>query len=271
MARNRYFNQYGTSSEQNVNEDLIIEAIKIYGLDAYYLPRTHVNLDKIYGEDGSVVFDDAIEIEMYIKTFDGFGGQGDFLSKFGLQVDEQISFSIAQKRFAQALKTSLLTEYGYNFVNEDGDELLINASDEYDYSSIYRPREGDLIWLPMVRSMFEIKFVEKKEVFYQLGKLFTYEIRCDRFEYSSERLDTGVSDIDDIEDNYTLDGNVLDQLLQEDESKLLFEDEAEITLEGDVFAERANTADNSFIEQEIGDDDVIDFSEKNPFALTREY
>ena len=281
MARNRYFNQYTTASEQNLNEDLIIEAMKIYGVPAYYLPRTHVNLDILYGEDASVYYDDAIEIEMYVKTFDGFGGQLDFISKFGLQVDEQITFSVAQKRFGQALKPCLMTEYSYNLLTEEGDELLFQNEElssrdnraiaNYDYSDIYRPREGDLIWLPLTKSMYEIKFCEDNEYFFQLGKVYTYELRCDRFEYSSERIDTEVTDINEIEDNYSLATNVLDELLLEDETKLLLEDGDTIVLESDVFVSRANTADNDFIRSEIDDDDVIDFSESNPFALTRIY
>ncbi len=281
MSRNRHFNQYSTASEQNLNESLIIEAMKIYGIQAYYLPRTHVNLDRLYGEDASVFYDDAIEIEMYIKTFDGFGGQLDFISKFGLQVDEQITFSVAQKRFNQALKPCLLTEYSYNFLTEDGNELLfqneeLSAFDNraianYDYSEIYRPREGDLIWLPMVQSMYEIKFCEDNEYFFQLGKVYTYELRCDRFEYQSERIDTEIEEINAIEDTYSLATNVLDELLLEDERKLLLEDGTTVVLEGDILLARANTADNDFIRSKINDGDVIDFSERNPFALTRVY
>ncbi|NDG32278.1 hypothetical protein EB118_19655 [bacterium] len=281
MARNRYFNQYSTTSEQNVYEDLIIESIKIYGVPAYYLPRTHVNLDKLYGEDGSMYFDDAIEIEMYIKTFDGFQGQLDFISKFGLQVDEQITFSLVKKRFQQAMKSCLMTEYNYNLIMEDGDELLyqnemLSATDgrkiaDYDYSGIYRPREGDLIWLPLVQSMYEIKFCEDNEYFFQLGKTYTYELRCDRFDYSSEIIDTDVSEIDDTENLYSLATNALDELLDEIGDKMLLEDSNTIILEGDVFENRANTADNDFITSSVQDEDVLDFSEANPFALTREW
>ena len=140
MARNRFFNQYTpVKQEQSLVEDLIIESIKIYGIDGYYLPRTHVNLDKIYGEDASMLFDDALEMELYVKSFDGFMGQEDFLAKFGLQVDESVTFVISQKRFTQSLKTSIITEYSYNMLTEDGDELLSNRNDvsEYDLSLIH--------------------------------------------------------------------------------------------------------------------------------------
>ena len=149
-----------------------------------------------------MLFDDALELELYIKSFDGFQGQEDFLSKFGLQIDESITFVVAQKRFTQSLKASFVTEYGYNFKNEDGEYLLDEQL--YDYADILRPREGDLIWIPMLGYMYEIKFTENIENFFQLGKLYTYEMRCDRYEYSSERLDTEVADIDNIETQYSM-------------------------------------------------------------------
>jgi hypothetical protein len=274
MARNRYFNQYTpVKQEQNLVEDLIIESIKIYGVDGYYLPRTHVNLDKIYGEDASMIFDDALEMEFYIKSFDGFMGQEDFLSKFGLQVDESITFVVSQKRFTQSLKTSIITEYSYNMLTEDGDELLSNRNDvsEYDYDAIVRPREGDLISIPMLKGIYEIKFTQNIENFFQLGKLYTYEIRCDRLEYSSERIDTDVADIDAIEDQYSLSNTNREKLLDEDAFLFLHEDGTFIVNEADVVVAAEISADNEEIGQKIIDDDILDFSEQNPFSLTRTF
>ena len=270
MARNRHFNQYTpVKQEQNLVEDLVIESIKIYGVDGYYLPRTHVNLDTIYGEDASMIFDDALELELYIKSFDGFQGQQDFLSKFGLQIDESITFVVAQKRFTQSLKPSFLTEYGYNFKNEDGEYLLDEQL--YDYTSILRPREGDLIWIPMLGYMYEIKFTENIENFFQLGKLYTYEMRCDRFEYSSERLDTEVADIDNIESQYSMTTANDEKLLDEENFLLLLEDETFIINEANVVVAYEVAADNESIGQKIIDDDILDFSEQNPFSLTRTF
>jgi len=270
MARNRYFNQYTpVKQEQNLVEDLVIESIKIYGVDGYYLPRTDVNLDKIYGEDTSMIFDDALELELYIKSFDGFQGQEDFLSKFGLQIDESITFVVAQKRFTQSLKPSFLTEYGYNFKNEDGEYLLDEQS--YNYANILRPREGDLIWIPMLNYMYEIKFTENIENFFQLGKLYTYEMRCDRYEYSSERIDTGVADIDGIEDQYSLSTDNIQKILDEESNIFALEDGTRLVAEGDTVIPFEVSADNESIGQKIIDEDVLDFSEKNPFALTRTY
>jgi hypothetical protein len=274
MARNRYFNQYTpVKQEQSLVEDLIIESIKIYGVDGYYLPRTHVNLDKIYGEDASMLFDDALEMEFYIKSFDGFMGQEDFLAKFGLQVDESITFVVSQKRFTQSLKTSIITEYSYNMLTEDGDELLSNRNDvsEYDYDAIVRPREGDLISIPMLKGIYEIKFTQNIENFFQLGKLYTYEIRCDRLEYSSERIDTDVADIDAIEDQYSLSTTNREKLLDEDAFLFLHEDDTFIVNEADVVVAAEISADNEEIGQKIIDDDILDFSEQNPFSLTRTF
>ena len=270
MARNRYFNQYTpVKQEQNLVEDLVIESIKIYGVDGYYLPRTDVNLDKIYGEDASMIFDDALELELYIKSFEGFQGQEDFLSKFGLQIDESITFVVAQKRFTQSLKPSFITEYGYNFKNEDGDYLLDEQS--YDYANILRPREGDLIWIPMLNYMYEIKFTENIENFFQLGKLYTYEMRCDRYEYSSERIDTGVAEIDGIEDQYSLSTDNIQKILDEESNIFALQDGTRLLAEGDTVIPFEVSADNESIGQKIIDEDVLDFSEKNPFALTRTY
>jgi len=270
MARNRFFNQYTpVKQEQNLVEDLIIESIKIYGVDGYYLPRTHVNLDRLLGEDASVLFDDALEMEMFIKSFDGFQGQEDFLSKFGLQIDESITFVVAQKRFLQSLKPLLMTEYGYTYKLEDGNELLDEQS--YDYDAILRPREGDLIWIPMLGYIYEIKFTENIENFFQLGKLYTFEMRCDRLEYSSERLDTGVSAIDDIETQYSMSTVNNEKMLEEEGFFLLLEDGTLIINEADVVVAAEVAADNEYIGKEIIDDDILDFSEQNPFSLTRTF
>ena len=273
MARNRFFNQYTpVKQEQKLVEDLIIEAIKIYGVDVYYLPRTHVNLDRLYSEDASMKFEDALEMEMYIKSFDGFMGQEDFLSKFGLQIDESITFVVAQKRFAQALKSCFLTEYSYNVSLEDGDELLQEQA--YDYEGIIRPREGDLLWFPMAGYLYEIKFTENIENFYQLGKLYTYELRCERHEYSSEKLDTDVADIDAIEDQYSESTEFLPNLLAEDADSIIYEDGTQIIHNEAVSGTNQQQdviAENDFLQSKISEDDILDFSERNPFSEVRAY
>lgn len=269
MARNRHFNQYSpVKSEQSLIRDLVIESIKIYGIDGYYLPRTHINLDRIYGEDSSMIFDDAIEMELYVKSYDGFMGQQDFLSKFGLQIDESITFVVSQKRFIDSMKPIVLSEYSYNILTDDPEDGSGNLLTEelYDYSSILRPREGDLIWIPMLGYMYEIAFTENIENFYQLGDVYTYELRCNRFEYSSEKIDTGIDSIDIVEDQNSLSTTFIEKLLNEDDTLLLLEDETYIVDEGNSLAGAEVASDNELLSSKLREGDVIDFSETNPFA-----
>lgn len=267
--RNRFFNQYGTATEQNVLEDLIIESLKIYGINGYYMPRTHVNLDMLFKEDASMKFDDALEIEMYLKTYDGYMGQNDFISKFGLQVDESLTFSISQKRFSQILQPKLMTEYSYNLVHEDGVGIRQELDYDQDYTGYIRPKEGDLIWFPFTKDLFEVKFVEVIETLFQLGKLYTYELRCDKYEYSSEVLDTNDTTIDQVETDYSQSTSNVPRALLEDGDILLAEDGGFIMEESNMVEERDDTAQNDYIQGRIDDDDILDFSEKNPFSEVR--
>lgn len=180
MALNPYFTNYTYQPTQNLTEDLIIESIKIYGVEVYYLPRTQVNPDEIFKGDDMSTFDSAIPVEMYVKTVDGYEGQGDFLSAFGLQIQDRITFTVAKKRFEEELSSL---------------EPL-------------RPKEGDLIWFPMANDLFEINFVEHEEIFYQMGKLFTYSLACERFVYSNEEINTGNTAIDSVENSYSLSVNI---------------------------------------------------------------
>jgi hypothetical protein len=222
----------------------------------------------IYGEDGSMIFDDALEMELYVKSYDGFMGQQDFLTKFGLQIDESITFVVSQKRFIDSMKPIVLNEYGYNIVTDDPIDGSGNLLTEelYDYSGILRPREGDLIWIPMLGYMYEIAFTENIENFYQLGDVYTYEIRCNRFEYSSERIDTGIASIDIVEDQYSLSTAFIEKLLAEDDTLVLLEDGTYIVDEGNSLAGSEVAADNQLLSSKLLEGDVIDFSETNPFA-----
>ena len=171
MARNPYFKDY--TGEQNIVEDLTIEMIKTMGRDMVYIPRTLVNEDKLFGEDTTSKFDDGYEIEMYIQSVDGFEGEGDVLSKFGIQIKDRLELVVSRKRFEEAVGS---------------------------YENITRPKEGDLIFFPLSNTIFEINFVEHENPFYSLGKLFTYKLSCEVFTYSEEEIDTGYSDIDKVED-----------------------------------------------------------------------
>jgi len=267
--RNRFFNQYGTATEQNVLEDLIIESLKIYGINAYYLPRTHVNLDLLFKEDASMKFDDSLEIEMYLKTYDGYMGQNDFISKFGLQIDESLTFSISQKRFTQILQPKLMTEYSYNIKLEDGDLMRQEIDYDQDYTGYIRPKEGDLIWFPFTKDLFEVKFVENIETLFQLGKLYTYELRCDKYEYSSNNLDTEIDAVDQLETDYSQATSNLAKAMLEDGDLLLAEDGGYIMEEANMVEEQDDSAQNDYIQSRINDDDILDFSEKNPFSEVR--
>jgi len=172
MPRNVYFSQ-AVKSEQNLYEDLIIESLGIYGQDVYYIPRTLVNRDNILGEDPASKFDDAYLMEMYIENTEGFEGAGDLYSKFGLEIRDDATFIVSRRRWE-----SRIGVFSSNLVDP-------------------RPQEGDLIFLPMTNSFFEISFVEDDSPFYQLSNLPVYKMQCSLFEFNDEEFDTGVAEIDD--------------------------------------------------------------------------
>lgn len=175
MSTSFYFNNFQSSMEQNLIEDLVVESIKIYGIDLYYLPKRVVNRDTIFREEELATFNTAHPVEMYIKNVDGMEGEGDFMSKFGLEIRDRITFTVSRRSFAN--------------------EILINEAE------LVRPREGDLIWFPLTRKLYKIMFVEHEAIFYQLGSLQTWDMTCELFEYNNETFDTGIPDIDSI---YTL-------------------------------------------------------------------
>ena len=180
MATNQYFNLHGTNTpEQRLIENLNIEAIKTFGIDVYYCPRTLNDEDTLMGDDNTSSYNSAHTIEMYIKSIDGFEGEGDFMSRFGLEIRDQITFSVAQRTFKN---------------------LLLDST--YD-----RPKEGDIIYFPLRKKVFEIRFVEHESVFYQTGALQTYDLVCELFQYEDQAIDTGIEDIDKIEreESYSID------------------------------------------------------------------
>ncbi len=185
MARNPYFNF--KPSEQNVSEDIIIEIIKMMGLNVWYIPRELVNEDRLFGEDQLSKFTKAYEIEMYLASVSGFEGT-DVISKFGLEIKDQVTLIVSRKRF-----TNEVTKHT---------------------STIVRPREGDIIYFPLSKTMFEINFVEHEAQFYQLGKLYVYTLSCETFNYSAEQFQTGNTEMDTIQDikqniyNFLLGANV---------------------------------------------------------------
>ncbi len=176
MPRNVYFSQ-GATSEKRLYEDITIEALKIYGHDVYYIPRTIVNTNAIFNEDTLSKFGEAFQIEMYVENTDGFEGDGELLSKFGVESRDSMTLVLASRRW----------------------EELIGR---FQSSVEVRPQEGDLIYFPLVNGLFEIRFVEEESPFYQLQNLPTFKLTCETFEYGNEAIDTGVDAIDSFETQY---------------------------------------------------------------------
>ena len=170
MATNAFFRNIDNTYEQNLIDDLVIESIQIYGLDVKYVTRLHSNVDQILNEDDLPVFDNYYDFEVYIKNVDGFEGEGDFLSKFGLQIRDSITFTVAIRTFER-------------FVTREKDTRL-------------RPLEGEMIFLPLNGKMYKIQHVEHESIFYQSGSLQVYDMRCELAEYSGETFNTGYYEID---------------------------------------------------------------------------
>lgn len=174
MATNPYFTK-GTSSEQRLYEDIIIESLKMYGYDMIYIPRKLVSKDEILGEDRLSQFIDTFPIEMYIENVDGFGGNGYFIQKFGLMIEQSATLVVSRRRWDE-------------LVGIHGKTIIPT-----------RPCEGDLIYFPLTDGLFEIKFVVNQNPFYQLGNLYTYKLDIELFQYASEKIDTGMEEIDVFE------------------------------------------------------------------------
>lgn len=182
MATNKYFNLYHQKQEQSLLNDLVEEAVKIHALDAIYIPRqASGKLDPLFREDVLSHFDDYHHIEVYIKNVDGFEGDNDVFRKFGLEIKNQVTFSISRKSFAKV------------FGREQS-----------------RPKEGDLIYIPLsiADALYEIRFVNEDTVFYQLGEFYLFDVRCEQAAFQDENIKTGIDIIDEIGDEaselYTL-------------------------------------------------------------------
>ena len=177
MATNTYFTQ-GTTGEQDLTQSLVNEQIAMFGRDVYYIPRTLVKQDTVFGEDTMSKFEGAYLIEAFIEDNSGFRGDGDMFTKFGVQIADQATFVISRTRFTEAV--------------DDNATLIVEG----------RPNEGDLVYFPMANKIFEIQFVEYEVPFFTLGKIYTWGLRCELFQYSDEDIDTGITEVDAIEVNY---------------------------------------------------------------------
>ena len=276
MPTNVYFDT-GTKPEQHLYEDLMIEQLKIYGQDVFYIPRTLVKEDELFGEDTLSKFDDAYLIEMYFENVEGYEGEKEIMSKFGLQMNEDVTFVVARRRFEQ-------------LVSHDSN-LIVKT----------RPNEGDLVYFPKVKKIFEISFVDHDDPFYQVHNVPAFKLKCKTFEYSSEDMDTGIAEIDAIETDNSLDQLVYQITMEQSSSttynegfeledgtgnveletqtggtdNLIGENETggdNVVLEtGDYIIQEAYVTDtidenamNDFFDTQ--DDNIIDFSESNPFG-----
>ncbi len=216
MATNPYIRQ-GNSNEQDLVEDLTVETIKAMGQDMIFIPRTLANLDEILGEDPTSTFTNSFPLEMYIESVAGFEGPGDVLSQIGLDIKDRMNLIVARKRFEREITTFLPT--------------------------IKRPREGDLIFFPLSRTMFEINFVEHENPFYQVGKLYSYQLQCEVFTYSNEDFNTGATIIDELESNR--EGLSGDIVIPMDPTGITAGDNDKLQSEGSS---------------------IIDFTDKDPFS-----
>ena len=243
MATNFYFQSGipgGRSSEQLLMEDIIIECLKIYGFDTYYIPRVAVNEDDILGEDVLNKYSSAYPLEMYMQNVTGFEGDGDLLTKFGVEFRDTATFIVSRRRWDEVIARS-------------GDAVLTT-----------RPAEGDIVYFPLTKAFFEIKRVESTDPFFQVGKLYVYKLQCELMQYSSEVFETGVSEIDNIASGDSLDVNAFNLLLQSGDRALLEEySPAGIILQSYNLSTILPNVDN---EDFRGDISVLDFSERNPFG-----
>ena len=179
MALNPFFLQ-GSYGEQRLVQELINEQLKIYGVEVTYIPRKFVRKQTIIEEIQSSTFDDNFLLEAYINNFDGYSGAGDIMTKFGVSIRDELSLTISKERF------------------EDFIAPFLDGMDDDEIEVATRPREGDLIYFPLGQRIFEVKFVEHEQPFYQLGKNYVYELKCELFEYEDEVIDTTVDEISDV-------------------------------------------------------------------------
>ena len=175
MALNPFFLQ-GSQGEQRLVQDLINEQLQIYGVEVTFIPRKFVNQKTIIEEVQSSKFDDNFAIEAYVENFDGYAGAGDVLTKFGMSLRDEVTLTISKERFEEFIAP------------------FMNADDDIELAS--RPREGDLVFFPLGQRLFEIKFVEHEDPFYQLGSTYVYKLKCELFEYEDEVIDTSIEAID---------------------------------------------------------------------------
>lgn len=241
MATSVFFNNYDSSQEQNLLDELVAESVRVYGMDMYYIPRTLINTDDIFNESSIVHYNSAISVEMYVKSVEGFSGDGTFLSKFGLEIRDKVIFSIARRTFEDEVEA-------YN-------------------NDLTRPFEGDLIYFPLNNKVFQIKFVDDKPFFYQLGKLQMYDLTCELFEYSGERMNTGISQVDSLEKNHSM--NMLSYAIQAETDYVVVDEYGNVLVTEKFDTDEAEDMINDNDEFQAEANTFIDFSVFDPFSEGR--
>lgn len=215
MASNPYYNFYNQSNEQDLMEDLIVESIRQYGHDVFYLPRDINILEELMTEPITQSFNHALGVEVFVQSWDHYGGEGQLLSKFGLEIRDQMKFIVTKRSHNQFIKPTTGKE---------------------------RPQEGDCIYIPMLKNIYQISFVsDSNPAFYLLGKNYAWEITCDLLEFNNEKFNTGNAIIDALNPQF------------------------EHVNDPDYDLENYDqTAQNKYIQEES--DEIIDWTEKNPFG-----
>lgn len=238
MATNPYINAFYNEPEQDLMDDLVMESIKFYGHDCNYIVRDTVEIDEVYGEAPQSEYNRAYLLDFYIRSFDSYEGDGVFLSKFNLEIRDTLTLTVSLK----------------NFKAEIGQA-----------ENISRPREGDLIHIPMDGRVYVIKFVNKTPVFYQMGKIQFYDLTCEVFEYSNEKFNTGIQAVDNIYRNRSVDITNF-ALLTQDGYMITDQDGYPIIQGGyDIDGQSGDSLDDSGEIQTEGED-VLDWSERDPFS-----
>ena len=295
MAVNKAFhtsNLTSIASERNLYKDLIKEAIQIHGHDVYYVDRTAVALDNVLGEDALAKYRNQQPIEMYVEDAEsGYAGDKELMTQFGLDNRNEITFVVHKERFQELTKQFTIEDgtdtTGGSIQMEDATTTITEGTvfetfgtdifyllNETDATDADRPLEGDLVYHPVLGKMFEIGFVDHDAPFHQLDNNPIYKLRCRQYEYDMSRLDTGIAEIDSIEDSNSTDALVYQFTLENEIGSLQLENDADTGLAGYLISEEYiigdmdtdKSAQNEFITQQITNENILDFSEKNPFG-----
>jgi Virus neck protein len=235
---NKYFNKFHFGGEQALMQSLITEAIQIYGIDVIYVPRNLTNFDHLYLTDDQSTYSQAIRTTVYLQSVDGFGPQQNIFTKFGLEIRDNITVCMSTRIF----------------------ETDIQPKTHQD-----RPMEGDLIYFDLNKKVFQCKFTNNKEIFYELGKLPTYQLTCELFAYSDETFNTGVPEIDAIQSQGSL--NILDHSITQDNTNNIITTEGggQITIPSFDVQNTDPIAYNDEVPQNANN--IIDESENNAFGF----